>query len=97
MLFSAAALLALANWLRAVRNRASAEQHFSQVRQLSHYMLFELCDQLAREAVSIWTAIARAGLLGARDANKNVPMLRHCRKSSASIECVARSGCAFRI
>lgn len=49
LLLTGAAVLATSNWLRAERNRASAEQRFGQVRQLSHYMLFDLYDQLARE------------------------------------------------
>ena len=49
LLLSGAAILATSNWFRAERNRASAEQRFGQVRQLSHYMLFDLYDQLARE------------------------------------------------
>jgi serine/threonine-protein kinase len=49
LVLAVAAVLATSNWLRAERNRASAEQRFGQVRQLSHYMLFDLYDQLARE------------------------------------------------
>jgi serine/threonine-protein kinase len=41
--------VATVNWTRAERNRASAEQRFGQVRQLAHFMLFDLYDQLARQ------------------------------------------------
>ncbi|NNM75932.1 serine/threonine protein kinase [Sphingomonas sp. ID1715] len=48
-LLSGSTVFATSNWMRAERNRARAEQRFGQVRHLSHYMLFDLYDQLARE------------------------------------------------
>jgi len=49
LLLGSAAILATSNWIRAERSRAAAEQRFGQVRQLAHFMLFDLYDQLARE------------------------------------------------
>lgn len=47
-LLSAASLIATINYVRAEASRARAEARFSEVRDLSHFMLFDLYDTLAR-------------------------------------------------
>ena len=49
ILLSATSLIATSNYFRAERTRVKAEQRFSDVRNLSRYMLYDLYDQLARQ------------------------------------------------
>lgn len=49
ILLSATSLIATNNYVRAERSRATAEKRFDEVRTLSHFMLFDLYDELARQ------------------------------------------------
>ncbi|MDB5680923.1 MAG: hypothetical protein JWO16_728 [Sphingomonas bacterium] len=48
VLLSGTSLLATSSYLRAETTRVRAEQRFDEVRDLSHFMLFDLYDELAR-------------------------------------------------
>ncbi len=49
VLLSATSLLATTSYVRAEQNRTRAEARFDEVRDLSHFMLFDLYDELARQ------------------------------------------------
>jgi len=63
LMLAGLSVIATASWVRAERNRAFAEQRFGQVRQLAHFMLFDLYDRLAREpgTVDKRAELARVG------------------------------------
>ncbi len=48
-LLSSSSLIATTSYVRAERNRASAEARFGEVRHLSRFMLYDLYDELARQ------------------------------------------------
>lgn len=49
VLLSATSLFATTSYVRAEQNRMAAEARFDEVRDLSHFMLFDLYDELARQ------------------------------------------------
>ncbi|MBS0480144.1 MAG: serine/threonine protein kinase, partial [Proteobacteria bacterium] len=49
VLLSATSLIATTSYVRAEQNRTVAEARFDEVRDLSHFMLFDLYDELARQ------------------------------------------------
>ncbi|MBN8813832.1 MAG: serine/threonine protein kinase [Sphingomonas sp.] len=49
VLLSATSLVATTSYVRAEQNRTVAEARFDEVRDLSHFMLFDLYDELARQ------------------------------------------------